>query len=65
MRVLKEAVTKLERQLGERVRVARSDGGADFGCGEAIDWYRVVLQEFSTTFPRDASGTQRSGPKGW
>jgi hypothetical protein len=39
MRVVKE-VAKLERQLGERVRVIRSDGGTEFGSGEAIEWYR-------------------------
>jgi hypothetical protein len=49
MRVVKEAVTKLERQLGDRVRVIRSDGGTEFASGEAIEWYRTTgIQHYTS-----------------
>jgi transposase InsO family protein len=49
MRVVKEAVAKLERQLGERVRVIRSDGGTEFGGGEAIEWFKTTGIHHYTT----------------
>jgi hypothetical protein len=40
MRVVKEALTMLERQLGDKVCVIRSDGGTEFDNGEAMMWCR-------------------------
>jgi hypothetical protein len=37
MKAVKEAVAKLERQLGERVRVIRTDAGTEFGGGEGVE----------------------------
>jgi hypothetical protein len=49
MRVVKEAVTKLERQLGDRVSVIRSDGGTESASGEAIEWYRTTgIQHYTS-----------------
>jgi hypothetical protein len=49
MRVLREAVAKLERQLGEGVRVIRSDGGTEFGSGEANEWCRAAgIQHYTS-----------------
>ena len=42
-------MAKLERQLGERVRVIRSDGGTEFGGGEAIEWFKTTgIQHYTT-----------------
>jgi hypothetical protein len=55
MRMVKEAVAKLERQLGERVRVIRTDGGTEFGIGEAIKWFKTTgIQHY--TSPRYTPG---------
>jgi hypothetical protein len=49
MRVVKEAVAKLERQLCERVRVIRTDGGTEFGSGEAIESFKTTgIQHYTT-----------------
>jgi hypothetical protein len=49
MKAVREAVVKLERQLGERVRVIRSDGGTEFGSGEAIEWFKTTgIQHYTT-----------------
>jgi hypothetical protein len=49
MKAVKGAVAKLERQLGERLRVIRSDGGTEFGGGEAIEWFKTTgIQHYTT-----------------
>jgi hypothetical protein len=49
MRVAKEAVAKLERQLGERVRGIRPDGGSEFSSGEAIEWFKTTgIQHYTS-----------------
>jgi transposase InsO family protein len=53
MKEVKEAIAKPERQLGKRVRVIRSDGGTEFGSGEAIEWYRTTRIQHYTS-PRYA-----------
>jgi hypothetical protein len=48
--VMKRCVSKLERQTGERIRVIRSDGGLEFGSGNAIEYYRKTgIQHYTTT----------------
>ena len=62
MKAVKGAVAKLERQLGERLRVIRSDGGTEFGGGEAIEWFKTTgIQHYTT--PRLHARTQWSGRK--
>jgi hypothetical protein len=47
--VVNEVITKLERQLGDRVCVIRSDGGTEFASGEAIEWYRTTgIQHYTS-----------------
>jgi hypothetical protein len=49
LKALKGAVAKLERQLGERLRVIRSDGGTEFGGGEAIEWFKTTgIQHYTS-----------------
>jgi transposase InsO family protein len=49
MKAVKEAVAKLERQLGERVRVIRTDAGTEFGGGEGVEWFKTAgIQHYTT-----------------
>jgi hypothetical protein len=49
MKAVKGTVAKLERQLGERLRVIRFDGGTEFGGGEAIEWFKNTgIQHYSS-----------------
>jgi len=44
------SIAKLERQLGARVRVIRSDGGDEFGSGKAKAYYlETGIQHYTTT----------------
>jgi hypothetical protein len=55
-------VAKLERQLGERVRVIGSDGGHELGGGEAIEWYRSTrIQSYTSLrcMPEMNGGAER------
>jgi hypothetical protein len=64
MRVVKEALTKLERQLGDRVRVIRSYSGTEFATERRSSG--TALPEFSTTPRRlDTRLSSTELPRGW
>ena len=47
--IMVESIYKLEKQLGERVRVIRSDGGGEFASSEAAEFYRLSgIQRYVT-----------------
>ncbi|GFZ52320.1 hypothetical protein JCM24511_10093 [Saitozyma sp. JCM 24511] len=63
MRVVKEALAKIERQLGDKVCVIRSDGGTEFDNGEAMMWCRITeIQHY--TSPR-YTPELNGAAKGW
>jgi transposase InsO family protein len=56
---LKEFVAKVQRQLGEKVRLIRSDNGGEFDSGEAQGWYRSrgIIHQRSTVYTPELNGT--------
>jgi hypothetical protein len=76
MKAVRGAVSKLERQLGERLRVIPSDGGKEFGGGEAIEWFKITgIQHYtSPRYTPELNGaaethstlwTDQTSPLGW
>ena len=56
--VLKTSVNRLEKQLGERLRVIRSDGGSEFASNEARRWYdeRGIIHYTTTRYTPELNG---------
>ena len=52
-------VAKLERQLGNKVRFIRSDGGTEFGSGEAKKWYADlgIQHQVTPSYTPELNGT--------
>ena len=56
---VKLTVAKFERQLGTKTQIIRSDGGTEFGSGEAKRWYAElgIQHQITTAYTPELNGT--------
>ena len=59
MGLLADFVTRLETQLGEKVRFIRSDNGPEFISQSAVEWYksRGIIHQVSPRYRPELNGT--------